>query len=84
MNPPAKKKRSHWTFDPPRGRFPDDPDAWMASATEAPGSWWTEWNGWLAEASPARRSRHGYGYGSTGSDKAIEPAPGRYVAVRAT
>lgn len=81
VNPPAKKKRSHWTFDPPRGRFPDDPDAWMASATEAPGSWWTEWNGWLA--SFAGKKIKARAYGST-QYKAIEPAPGRYVAVRAT
>ena len=82
INPPAKKKRSHWTFDPPRGRFPADADAWMASATETPGSWWTEWNDWLAGfAGKKVKARAAYG---NAQYKAIEPAPGRYVAVRAT
>jgi polyhydroxyalkanoate synthase len=82
INPPAKKKRSHWTFDPPRGRFPADADAWMASAIETPGSWWTEWNDWLAGyAGKKVKARAAYG---NARYKAIEPAPGRYVAVRAT
>jgi polyhydroxyalkanoate synthase len=82
INPPSKKKRSHWTFDPPRGRFPADADAWMASATEVPGSWWTEWNAWLAGfAGKKVKARAGYG---SARYKPIEPAPGRYVAVRAT
>ena len=81
INPPTKKKRSHWTFDPPRGRFPADPDAWMASATEVPGSWWTEWTGWLASHAGKKVKARAYG---NARYKPIEPAPGRYVAVRAT
>ncbi len=82
VNPPAKKKRSHWTFDPPRGRFPVDADAWMAAATETPGSWWTEWNDWLAGFA-GKKIKAKVAYGNA-QYKAIEPAPGRYVAVRAT
>ena len=82
VNPPAKKKRSHWTYDPPRGRFPADPDAWLASATETPGSWWTEWNDWLAgHAGKSIKAKAAFG---NAQYKPIEPAPGRYVAVRAT
>ena len=81
VNPPAKKKRSHWTFNPPRGRFPVDADLWMASATETPGSWWTEWNDWLAGFAGKKVKAKGYG---NATYKEIEPAPGRYVAVRAT
>lgn len=82
VNPPAKKKRSHWTFQPPRGEFPEDAEAWMARATEVPGSWWTEWHGWLAShAGKTIKARATYG---NARYRPIEPAPGRYVAVRAT
>ncbi len=82
VNPPAKKKRSHWTFTPPRGRFPADADAWLASATEVPGSWWTEWHGWLASHA-GKKVKAPRDYGNA-RHRPIEPAPGRYVAVRAT
>ena len=82
VNPPAKKKRSHWTYQPPRGRFPADAEAWMAAATEVPGSWWTEWHGWLAShAGKKIKAKQVYG---NARYRPIEPAPGRYVAVRAT
>jgi polyhydroxyalkanoate synthase len=82
INPPAKKKRSHWTYTPPRGRFPEDADAWLAKAKEVPGSWWTEWHDWLARhAGKKIKAKKTYG---NGSYRPIEPAPGRYVTVRAT
>jgi len=82
INPPSKKKRSHWTYDPPRGRFPADADAWLAAAHETPGSWWTEWNAWLAShAGKKIKARRTYG---NARYRPIEAAPGRYVAVRAT
>ena len=36
VNPPDKQKYGYWTND----TFPDDPDAWLNSAGEHPGSWW--------------------------------------------
>ncbi len=77
INPPAKKKRSYWTND----KLPHTADAWLAGATEHPGSWWTEWTAFLAEhaggktKAPARYGNARY--------KPIEPAPGRYVQVKA-
>ena len=77
INPATKNKRSYWTG----GKQGDDPEAWLASATESPGSWWSHWIKWLApkggKAIAARRQ--------LGSRKypVIEPAPGRYVKVRA-
>lgn len=77
INPPAKGKRSHWTND----KLPASADAWFKGATEHPGSWWTDWSAWLkphggkmvaAPKSPGSRKH-----------KAIEPAPGRYVKVKA-
>jgi len=77
INPPAKKKRSHWTND----KLPAKADDWFAGATEHAGSWWPDWSAWLkpnggkqvaAPRSPGDR-RH----------KPIEPAPGRYVLAKA-
>jgi polyhydroxyalkanoate synthase len=82
VNPPAKKKRNHWTYTPPRGHFPKDADAWFAKAKEVPGSWWTEWHDWLAQYA-GKKVKAKATYGSP-RYKPIEPAPGRYVAVRAT
>jgi polyhydroxyalkanoate synthase len=81
INPPAKGKRSHWTNDPANGQLPATAEAWMAGATEHPGSWWTTWSDWLKPhggkpiAAPNAPGNAKY--------KAIEPAPGRYVKVKA-
>ena len=79
INPPLKKKRSHWIGK--AAALPADPDAWLAQAEEHPGSWWTDWSEWLrpfggkqvaAPKAPGNRKW-----------KAIEPAPGRYVKEKA-
>lgn len=77
VNPPAKKKRSHWT----NAKLPADSGAWLAGAIEHPGSWWPRWSAWLAGhggkrvAAPRKPGNARY--------KPIEPAPGRYVLVKA-
>jgi polyhydroxyalkanoate synthase len=77
INPPAKKKRSHWTND----KLPAKADDWFAGATEHAGSWWPDWASWLkphggklvaAPRNPGNRQH-----------KPIEPAPGRYVLAKA-
>ena len=77
INPPAKKKRSHWTND----KLPADAEAWFEGATEHPGSWWTDWSAWLkphgGKQVAAPKTPGGRKY------KAIEPAPGRYVKAKA-
>ncbi len=77
INPPAKKKRSYWVND----ALPSSADEWLAGATEQPGSWWTEWSAFLAEHAGAMRKAPAK-YGNT-RHKPIEPAPGRYVKVKA-
>ena len=76
INPPARKKRSHWID----GRLGSDPDEWLASAQELPGSWWPDWSQWLkgqaTRAVPARKKLGSSRY------RPIEPAPGRYVKER--
>ena len=89
INPASKGKRSHWRLDAAaRGRgamvgtsLPASADAWLESASEHPGSWWPDWAAWLAgQAGPLQAAPRAYG--SPGY-KRIEPAPGRYVKVRA-
>jgi len=77
INPPAKKKRNYWT----NSALPASADAWFDTATEHPGSWWSDWAGWLKPLSgalvAAPKAPGGARY------KPIEPAPGRYVKQKA-
>ncbi|WP_175195876.1 PHA/PHB synthase family protein [Achromobacter deleyi] len=84
VNPPAKKRRSYWVADNTgqAGQpLPGDPNAWLAQAQEKPGSWWPDWTEWLAGHSGKQvkaRTKSG-----NAQYRPIEPAPGRYVKVRA-
>ena len=79
INPVSKNKRSYWTSASPS--LPANSEAWRHGATEHQGSWWADWNQWLAQygggmaAAPKK-------YGSA-QYKVIEPAPGRYVKEKA-
>jgi polyhydroxyalkanoate synthase len=44
VNPASKNKRRYWAG----GKLAANADEWLAEATEKPGSWWTDWNDWLA------------------------------------
>jgi polyhydroxyalkanoate synthase subunit PhaC len=79
INPPAKKKRSHWIGK--SATLPSSADAWLAGATEHPGSWWTDWSGWLAPFGGKQIAAPKKAGGARW--KAIEPAPGRYVKEKA-
>ncbi len=76
INPPSQNRRSYWSGD----TFPGEPEAWLALATERRGSWWPDWNAWLArfggggKKAPARLGSAKF--------KPTEPAPGRYVKLR--
>jgi polyhydroxyalkanoate synthase len=84
INPPAKQRRSYWSIDDDSGRdayLPGDPQAWLARAQEHAGSWWPDWQRWLAGHSGEQvkaSTQHGNARYQT-----IEPAPGRYVKVKA-
>ena len=79
INPPAAKKRSHWTRED--GKFPKTQAEWFAGASEHAGSWWGDWSQWLkAHAGKQIAAPKTYG---KGKHKAIEAAPGRYVKVKA-
>jgi len=77
INPPAKGKRSYWT----NAKLPATPEAWLAGATEHPGSWWTAWSDWL-KPHAGKLVNAPKTPGST-KFKPTEPAPGRYVKAKA-
>lgn len=79
INPPAKKKRSHWIRAD--GRLPATHAAWMEGATEHPGSWWTDWSNWL-DSHGGKRIPAPKTYGKAGF-KPLMPAPGTYVLAKA-
>ncbi len=81
INPARRNKRSFWLSPPGQRKLPGSAQAWLDAAVEQPGSWWTDWARWLAAqagplvAAPKKPGNARY--------KPIEPAPGRYVKVRA-
>ena len=77
INPPAAKKRSHWTGP----HTPATAQEWFDGATERPGSWWTDWAAWL-EGHGGRLVAAPRAYGNR-TYKVIEAAPGRYVKAKA-
>ena len=82
INPPAKNKRSFWTNDKlPANKFPAAQTDWLKTATEHPGSWWTDWSNWL-KGHAGKQVAAPKTYGSR-THKVIEPAPGRYVKAKA-
>ena len=75
INPPAKEKYGYVTGGRPFGTL----EEWSAQGVRHPGSWWTDWIGWLkdqaSETVPAREP-------GAGKLPALGDAPGEYVRVR--
>lgn len=76
INPPIKQKYVYWTKELAKK---DTPDTWLKNAKELPGSWWPHWDQWQQKYAGASVPARQPGQGPV---KAIEDAPGRYVAVR--
>jgi polyhydroxyalkanoate synthase subunit PhaC len=78
VNPPAAMKYGHLVSEQ-SGGFANVRE-WVTQATERPGSWWVDWDEWLAPQSgpmvPARTP-------GGGSPEPLDDAPGTYVRVRA-
>jgi polyhydroxyalkanoate synthase len=74
VNPPSEESRSSYRV---ADRHPDSPEAWAELAATRKGSWWPDYDNWLAERSgelrlaPKRLGGPGY--------KALAKAPGSYV-----
>ncbi|MDR2015071.1 MAG: class I poly(R)-hydroxyalkanoic acid synthase [Azoarcus sp.] len=77
INPVTKNRRSYWT-NPAKMSLPDE---WLAGAQEHPGSWWAHWIEWLNGF--AGRQVEARGRLGSARYEPVEPAPGRYVKVRA-
>ena len=87
----AGRERAHRGRDQPAGEEQAqplgggeegrDPEQWLATATNVPGSWWPRWSEWLerhaGDMIPAPRSLGNRKY------RRIEAAPGRYVMTKA-
>jgi polyhydroxyalkanoate synthase len=75
VNPPEGGKYNHFV----NSELPETGAEWFDNATEVAGSWWPDWHRWVTsfghEMVPARVP-------GKGRVKAIEDAPGSYVAVR--
>ena len=80
VNPPDpnRVKYQYWTNPAAKSKWPETIEAWLEAAKETPGSWWPDWDAWLAKKSgkmvPARQPGTNL--------EIIEPAPGSYVKVR--
>ncbi|MCC9622562.1 class I poly(R)-hydroxyalkanoic acid synthase [Thalassospira sp. MA62] len=75
VNPPAANKYCHWTYN----RTPENPDDWMAKATQHDGSWWTDWQNWISRRTGGKVDARKPGDGKL---KVLGDAPGDYVKVR--
>jgi polyhydroxyalkanoate synthase subunit PhaC len=76
INPPKFNKYQFWTGPKPKGA---NVDAWIAKATEHPGSWWSDWIEWIKSQDATVVEARTPGGGKL---KPIEDAPGSYVKVR--
>ena len=78
VNPPAANRYDYWTND--TKTLPAQSDEWLAGAEKHPGSWWTDWEEWIAglngkamvaARNPGKRKM-----------KALEDAPGSFARMR--
>ncbi len=80
INPPAAHKYRYWANETVAGKNPPTVEEWQNGAAEHPGSWWPDWDAWLAQRSgskiPARKP-------GGGKLKPLGGAPGTYVRVKA-
>ena len=78
VNPPSARKYQYWTNEQAAASL----DEFLAGADEHPGSWWTDWIGWLDGLDGERVRAAGKRKPGGKGDNSIEDAPGRYVATR--
>lgn len=76
VNPPAANKYCHWT----NSDLPADPADWKEGAEQHAGSWWDNWQKWIASNSKGRKvAARKPGDGGL---EVIEAAPGSFVSKR--
>ena len=74
VNPPGPESRSSYRV---AEHLPEDPGEFLATAPKLPGSWWSDWDAWLAARSGELKAAPS-GLGNR-TYKAQAKAPGTYV-----
>jgi polyhydroxyalkanoate synthase len=78
VSPPGHAKRSYRVHKRPAGDKYVDPEVYLVHAESHAGSWWPEWQGWLAAHSGRPVAPPAQGAPTRGIVP-IADAPGRYV-----
>ncbi len=78
INPPGPGKYQYWVNPAQDGHVGELAD-WLGGAEEHPGSWWPDWDAWLAPQSGPKVAARPPGAGSL---PVIEDAPGAFVQMR--
>ena len=76
INPPSANKYGYWTHE----ELPPSADEWFEGAKQHEGSWWTDWQAWIAARTGREVAPRIPGKGKL---KALGDAPGTYVRIRA-
>jgi polyhydroxyalkanoate synthase len=77
INPPGNPRARYHVAN----EHPDSAADWLEGASEHPGTWWEDWDAWLAERSgPLKRAPRKLG---NRANPVVGPAPGEYVLERA-
>ncbi|MEL0091293.1 MAG: class I poly(R)-hydroxyalkanoic acid synthase [Rhodospirillales bacterium] len=75
VNPPTANKYSYWTNE----NKPESEREWFDNSIEKSGSWWADWQTWVAAKAGKKVAARVPGKGKLA---VIEAAPGSYVKVR--
>jgi polyhydroxyalkanoate synthase len=75
VNPEGSKKYGYWTNK--NKTLPKNPEDWLKTAEEKPGSWWPHWGNWLIQNSGKKITSSGQK--KIADSLMIEKAPGSYV-----
>ena len=81
VSPPAVQKRSYQVLTRPYDGKYMDPDAYLGAAERREGSWWPEWQSWLARRSGEQVAPPSMGAPERGYN-GLEEAPGTYVYLK--
>ncbi|MFV0371556.1 MAG: PHA/PHB synthase family protein [Azonexus sp.] len=81
VNPPAANKYGYWINEATDSNLPENPEDFLAGATQNAGSWWTHWHEWVTKL-PGGNAKVKARAADVGPLKVIEPAPGAFVKFR--